>query len=88
MKTLDILTFEEWVANSICVSTRGGSVKVISLQASKIFLDIRQVFVEVKNDSIVKNLERGRNSSYLKEIYQKHYDWIQDQHQKWLSKQK
>lgn len=87
MKEVDTLTFEEWVANGICIATSGGNIRVISLQASKIFYYVNQTFLVVDNTPILKELERGTKSSYLKEIFQKHYDWIQEQHQKWLKRQ-
>ena len=75
--TIDVLTFREWVENGVAISFNlHGAATIYSLQNKK-------TFKNVTNPVLVEEL-KDRPNPQLLDVYQEHFEWIQDQHKQWL----
>lgn len=84
---MDVLKFNEWVENSICISTGlNRQINVFSLQARRSFYksDVVSLY---HGESVLNDLEKGVKSEILYKVYKDNYDWIQAQHQQQLMQQ-
>jgi len=76
----DELSLREWATNSIFISTSEGVTSVNSRQDSKCFFS-------TDSPREVKELKETKDrlmSNIICKIYRDNYDWIQEQHQKWI----
>lgn len=76
---VDILTFNEWLENSVYVVKSNGIASICSRQNKKEFRSEQVRHYEL----IEEGTPEDRNFYWMK-IYSENYDWIQEQHQIWL----
>lgn len=76
-KNIDILSYREWLENSVAISTSNGTTSIFSLQQKNLFLS--------GDESLKKKLDdKHERGGILLKVYQDNFDWIQKQHQLWL----